>query len=30
MQYFWACDASTPQWDIGTDWFWDIGDDALS
>ncbi len=30
MQYFWACDASTPQWDIGTDWFWDVGDDALS
>ncbi len=34
MQYFWACDASTPQWDdhrpgSGTDWFWDIGDDAL-
>ena len=30
MQYFLACDASTPQWDIGTDWFWDVGDDALS
>ncbi len=26
MQYFWACDASTSQWDM-TDWFWDIGDD---